>query len=137
VRLSLDIIYAKSDYFLVFPEVICNIMHSNNAPGFSCACDVGYKGTITWNGHTHGGSCVPKTCTGDNVNASEKGAVTKSTEDYHGSMTTFSCNDGYMINDATAIVCNATSTDALWPAPKVPPVCTGMLFHMHSQIVVT
>ena len=108
-------------------------MHSNNAPGLSCACDVGYKGSITWNGDTHGGSCAPTKCTGDNANPPENGAVTKSKEDYHGSVATFGCNDGYMMNDATAIACNATSTDALWPAPKVPPICTGMLFNACAQ----
>ena len=54
------------------------------------------------------------------------GAVAKSNSNYHGSVATFKCNNGYKLNVATTITCSAASADAAWPRRMPPPVCTGM-----------
>ena len=117
-------------YFSAAP---CSIANSNNAPGLSCACKTGYKGTISWNGATPIGSCTPTECTGDNANPPANGAVSKRNGDQHNSVAVFSCNDGFILSGPAAIVCYAASADEPWPAPEVPPTCTGVLIETRSD----
>ena len=105
----------------------CNIANSNNAAGLSCACNTGYRGTITWNGATPSGTCTPTQCTGSHANAPSNGDVAKTHSNNHGSVATFSCNDGFELNGATPITCSAASADAAWPAPNTTAQCTGKL----------
>ena len=117
-------------YAFFFAVTTCKIKNSNNAPGDACACKIGYKGTITWKDARHSGSCNQTKCTGKTANAPENGDVNKSKWNHHGSVATFSCNDGYVLSGRTAITCNATSADTPWPTPSEPPICKGMLNEM-------
>ena len=119
-------------YFSAAP---CSIANSNNAPGLSCACKTGYKGTISWNGSTHSGSCTPTKCTGDNANAPQNGAVAKSKGSQHGSVARFGCNPGFILLGTPAITCNAARGDASWPVPKVAPLCTGVSVEALSHLL--
>ena len=51
--------------------------------------------------------------------------MTKTSDDHHGSVATFSCDTGFSLNDAMPITCNAESADADWPAPNTTPQCAG------------
>ena len=108
----------------------CNIANSNNAAGTACACNAGFRGTITWNGATASGTCTRTQCTGSHANAPANGAVTKTSGDNHGSRATFSCNAGFRLNDAMPITCDAASADAAWPAPNTTPQCTRTLLNI-------
>ena len=57
-------------------------------------------------------------CTG--VDALTTGTVTKSRNDQHGSVATFDCDDGFELEGAVAITCEAASADTAWPTP---PTC--------------
>ena len=114
-------------YTCVLAAAPCDIANSNNVAGLSCACNTGYKGTITWSGGTHSGSCIAAQCTGSHANAPENGVVTKTDSDNHDSVATFSCNNGFRLNGAAPITCSADSADAAWPAPNTTPQCTRKL----------
>ena len=105
----------------------CNIANSNDAAGLACACNTGYRGTITWDGATPSGTCTRTQCTGSHADAPENGAVTKTSDDHHGSEATFSCDNGFTLNGANPITCDAESADVDWPAPNTTPQCTRTL----------
>ena len=105
----------------------CTIENSNNADGLACACNDGYRGSITWNRATASGSCSLTLCTGSHADAPENGIVTKTNGDETGSVATFSCKNGFRLNDAMPITCSAVGVDTPWPAPNSTPQCTGKL----------
>ena len=102
----------------------CTVENSNQQPGTACQCLPGFKGEITWSGHTHNGTCTATKCTGLTFG---NGNVVKSNGDRHGSMATFTCNEGFVLTDTSSTTCNAAIADATWPTP---PSCVGMLFEM-------
>ena len=63
-------------------------------------------------------------CTGDGATAPANGTVSFSAEDMHGSVATFSCQQGFSYSGDASITCDAASADAPWPTPSAPPTCT-------------
>ena len=65
------------------------------------------------------------------------GNVTKSDGDKHGSVATFSCDDGFLLTGTASINCTAPSGPAPWPSPAQEPVCRGTLLGVVENVVQT
>ena len=103
----------------------CNVENSNKQSGTACKCLPGFEGDIIWSGDTTtaGSICTAATCTGL-VDQFFNGNVVKSNANFHGSVATFTCNDGFIITGTESITCDAPSTNTSWPAA---PICVGVL----------
>ena len=104
----------------------CNIANSNMAPGPACACKVGFKGVIGWDGNSHSGNCTRMLCSSSTLITLTNGVVRKTNGNQHDSVATFSCKEGFILAGTKTITCNATSDSSPWPQPQVTPVCTGV-----------
>ena len=118
----------EANYFLferMLPE--CTVAHSNKLPGTACKCLPGFGGNITWNNRALAPSsaCTQTRCTG--LNAPNDVILTKSRSNQHGSVATFTCNDGFKLGGTSSITCAAPSANTSWPTPSTAPSCTGVL----------
>ena len=111
---------------LTMHAAICVVTNSNRQPGTACQCLPGFKGEITWDGDstTSESSCTATNCT-DFVESLANGDFTKSNGDLHGSVATFTCDNGFELVGGASITCSAASADTPWPTAQ--PTCAGAL----------
>ena len=104
----------------------CTVANSNRQPGTECECLPGFKGSITWAGDstTSESACTATKCT-DFVESLANGDFTKSNGDLHGSVATFTCDNGFELVGGASITCSAASADTPWPTAQ--PTCAGAL----------
>ena len=78
--------------------------------------------------------CSPR-CTGFPINV-ENGDISKSDGDMHGSVATFSCDDGFALTGTASVTCSAENAHTPWPTPEQKPECTGMSISVDVELVI-
>jgi len=114
-EISADTCVCRKGLYLGDADIKSLVLDVMKASNF--VCKEGYTGQL----------CdTPLKCTGNNADAPSNGKVSLTAENNHGSVATFSCNDGFEYSGDASIKCVAGTADAAWPKPSKAPTCTAV-----------
>jgi len=105
-------------------ECPINSSGEQGVPG-GCACDIGYSGSVEaiTTSPYHISTCKVNVCSARPC-APTDGIVAFSSNDYYGSIASFSCNPGFTLSGEATVTCDATVPYAPWEIAATLPTCT-------------